>query len=43
MELIVTESRPVAVRDGGWDVDKMGDGDQKVQTSHYKIIKFGVI
>ena len=30
MELIVTESRLVAVRDGGWDVDKMGDGDQKV-------------
>ena len=39
MELIVTESRLVAVRDGGWDMDKMGDDDQKVQTSSYNINK----
>ena len=36
-ELIDTENRLVVSRVGRWEVGKMGEGGQKVQTSSYKL------
>lgn len=39
-KLIDTENRlVVATREGSWGVGEMGEGDQEVQTSRYKIIQ----
>jgi len=38
-KLIDTKNILVVARGGGWEVDEMGEGDQKVQNSSYKILK----
>ena len=38
-KLIDTENKLVVARSGGWELGKMGEVGQKIQTSSYKINK----